>query len=456
MTFHTFLFLLIFLPIIVILFYLIRKNDSTSRAFFTKAYLIGISVLFAFSAGVLCISVLLISMLFSYAIGRKTERNIIVFCIGVGFEILLLFCFKIYQGGVFAPLGLSFYVFSQIAYLCDVYHGKKRLSFVDYAVSVLFFAKLAEGPMVNPVKFIEDNDLTNDSKNLKWNYFNKGMVFLVLGLCKKLFIADFIGRFANTGFGLTKLNFMDAWLSSISYTMELYFDFSGYCDMAIGIALLLSIKLPINFNSPYKAVDFNDFWKRWHITLTTFLTNYLYFPLGGNRKGKYRTYINIMIVFIVSGLWHGIGLTFLIWGALHGISLIICKIYKDPISKIPSYIRRVITFFLVNLYWVFFRADSVRDALAVIRGMFDFRSVTDKISPDFMITLKKTYPTGNTISAILLILSVFIAFFTQNTSEIVKNWKRTVPRAILVAMLFVLCLYMISVNNATSSLYFNF
>jgi len=225
----------------------------------------------------------------------------------------------------------------------------------------------------------------NSKWNLVKNYQNSalGLFILSMGLFKKIVIADRFAIWATQGFDVEKtLNFFEAWATSLSYTFQLYFDFSGYTDMAIGAALLFNIKLPINFNSPYKASDIQDFWRRWHITLSRFLRDYIYIPLGGNKKGNLRTYNNLLITFILGGIWHGAGWTFVFWGGLHGIALIIHRIWKQLGFALNRYLACFVTFNFVNIAWVFFRAKTWGDALKVLSGMIDLNTIA--ISPNFL------------------------------------------------------------------------
>ena len=208
--------------------------------------------------------------------------------------------------------------------------------------------------------------------NLVKNYKNiaLGLFIFSIGLFKKVVIADSFAVWATAGFDTaTTLNLLEAWATSLSYTFQLYFDFSGYTDMAIGAALLFNIKLPINFNSPYKALDIQDFWRRWHITLSRFLRDYVYIPLGGNRKGSLRTYTNLLATFIIGGIWHGAGWTFVFWGFLHGLALVIHRFWKSMGLTMPKIVAWFITFNFINIAWVFFRAKEWGDALKVLEGM---------------------------------------------------------------------------------------
>lgn len=203
-----------------------------------------------------------------------------------------------------------------------------------------------------------------------YNHIATGLFIFSVGLFKKVVIADTFAQWATAGFDTAPvLNFFEAWGTSLAYTFQLYFDFSGYTDMAIGAALLFNIKLPINFNSPYKALDIQAFWRRWHITLSRFLRDYVYIPLGGNRKGAFRVYTNILATFIIGGLWHGAGWTFVFWGLLHGLALVIYSIWHKTGYVLPKVLAWFITFNFVNIAWVFFRAKDWQHALVVLKGM---------------------------------------------------------------------------------------
>ncbi len=236
-----------------------------------------------------------------------------------------------------------------------------------------FFPQLIAGPIVHHSEMMPQ---FKDKNNQFLNYRNiaLGLFIFSIGLFKKVVIADNIAHFADFGFDkAASLSFIQAWMASLSYSFQLYFDFSGYCDMAIGIALFFNIKLPINFNSPYKALNIQDFWRRWHITLSRFLKEYLYIPLGGNRVKESIVYRNLILVFLIGGFWHGAGWTFIIWGLLHGIALSVHRAYSHAARKfhftMPKILAWLITFNFINLAWVFFRAKDLNSALKVLKGM---------------------------------------------------------------------------------------
>lgn len=456
MTFHTYNFLIFFLPVVSVLYAGLRLVDRTEEKRILRAYLTLVSVVFTVFAGWLCTAVILGSVLVNYCLSKGAHKRSILI-VGIVLNVACLVTFKIYSGGVFAPLGLSFYIFSQIAYLVERYRGCEELSVLDYSFSILFFAKLAEGPIVIPNKMIEQNArnwrLTEEER---YSRINDGFLRLTLGLVKKLFFADMIASLANTGFAMESLTIWEAWITSIAYSMQLYFDFSGYCDMAIGLGRMFGILLPENFNSPYQATGIRDFWKRWHMTLTGFLTRYIYIPLGGNRMGNFRTCLNIAVVFLVSGLWHGIGVTFVIWGVLHGLAMMFDHLSKGIFSKLPRVLAVVLNFMFVNVCWIFFRADSLAQAMVVLRGLVRFDSGDVLITPAFTAGVAKYFPMTDTLAIALLFVGCIVAFLMPNSAQIMKKKNRSVFMLIGTAAVFMLCVYMISTLDVTSSLYFNF
>lgn len=274
------------------------------------------------------------------------------------------------------PLAISFFTFQQIAYLVDSYRQEtKEYDFLNYALFVTFFPQLIAGPIVHHKEMMPQFAKT---RNKVKNYRNiaMGLFIFSIGLFKKVVIADTFAVWATQGFDVaTTLNLFEAWATSLSYTFQLYFDFSGYTDMAIGLALLFNIRLPVNFNSPYKATNIQDFWRRWHITLSRFLRDYVYIPLGGNKKGSFRTYNNLMATFVIGGLWHGAGWTFVFWGFLHGLALIIQRLWGKLGFKLWTWFAWLITFNFVNIAWVFFRAKEWNDAVKVLSSMFSLDNI---------------------------------------------------------------------------------
>ena len=273
------------------------------------------------------------------------------------------------------PIGISFFTFQSITYVLDTYRGhvKPMDKLTDYIVYIMMFPQLIAGPIVR----YGDVEQQLRQREYSPDEFLHGLYRFVIGLSKKVLIADVIAVQADACFGgdLAALDMGTAWIGSLAYTMQLYFDFSGYSDMAIGLGRIMGFKFPENFNNPYTSRSITEFWRRWHMTLGTFIKNYLYIPLGGNRKGLGRTYFNLWICFLLSGLWHGAAWTFVVWGAFHGFFIVIekmLKVKRDKLSILQSSFFTLITFFIVNLGWVLFRADSIGQAFDYYKVMFSF------------------------------------------------------------------------------------
>lgn len=271
---------------------------------------------------------------------------------------------------IILPLGISFYVFSTLAYLIDVYRGdyKAEKNILSFALYVAFFPKLTAGPIVRGKDFFWQ---VKEYRGIQWEAFLTGIQIFVFGLFKKIVLADRLGVFVDDVFHApTAYNTGTVILAAVSYSLQIYFDFSGYSDMAIGVSKILGFDFKPNFNLPYVAKNMSEFWKRWHISLSSWFQDYLYIPLGGGRKGTARTYRNLMIVMLVSGLWHGAGWTFIIWGALHGIASCLNKVVGKKMEALGPSLNRIVTFIGVTLLWVVFRADSFWAAVKVWTGMF--------------------------------------------------------------------------------------
>lgn len=368
------------------------------------------------------------------------------------------------------PLGISFYTFTQIAFLVDSYRGKvKEYDLINYALFVTFFPHLIAGPILHHKEMI-------GQFQSRWTCFVRyrnvfmGIFIFSIGFFKKVVIADTFSVWADAGFAEGAVHdFYSSWATSLSYTFQLYFDFSGYCDMALGSALLFNIWLPINFNSPYKALDIQDFWRRWHMTLSRFLRDYLYIPLGGNRGSSIRLYVNLMLTFVLGGLWHGASWMFVIWGALHGGALVIHRIWSQLGMRMPAVLAWITTFMFVNVTWVFFRAESLADASTILAGMVDISSARD-VAISTLATERLAW--GGTLSDTLLaILPVGIAtnaacyfmillgFFIisqRNSYDLTiqgyLGWKKVA----WVATLFPIAMYSSIQTISTVFLYFNF
>jgi alginate O-acetyltransferase complex protein AlgI len=268
------------------------------------------------------------------------------------------------------PVGISFYTFKAMSYAIDVYRGDARpmRRFTDYMCFEAFFPDLVAGPIIRYAAMEEQMRLRQHT----WDKFARGVAFFALGMAKKILIANPMGHIADTAFGAGALHAFDAWFGIFGYAFQIYFDFSGYSDMAVGLALMMGFVLIQNFDSPYKADSITDFWRRWHISLSTWLRDYLYIPLGGNRKGSRRTYANLMTVMLLGGLWHGASWNFVLWGAIHGGMLAFERAQGKQgfYARLPRPVRVVLTFLIVCLSWVFFRAKTLPDAVGYLASMF--------------------------------------------------------------------------------------
>jgi len=363
------------------------------------------------------------------------------------------------------PLAISFFTFQQIAYLVDSYRKEtKEYDFLNYALFVTFFPQLIAGPIVHHKEMMPQfANVRNKIKNYK--NIALGIFIFSMGLFKKVVIADTFAKWANAGFDVAPtLNFFEAWATSLSYTFQLYFDFSGYTDMAIGIALLFNIKLPINFNSPYKALDIQDFWRRWHITLSRFLRDYVYIPLGGNRISNFRTYVNLLATFIIGGLWHGAGWTFVLWGFLHGMALAIHRLWQSFNIRLPKVIAWFLTFNFVNIAWVFFRAKEWDDAIKVLSSMFSLENVLlpEKLATNLSFLNIYGIKFGNWLENIsgdiftsfwMLAGFIFVLFF-KNSMDFKNDLQLNYQTCFFSGLLFVYA--MLSLNKVSEFLYFNF
>jgi D-alanyl-lipoteichoic acid acyltransferase DltB (MBOAT superfamily) len=289
---------------------------------------------------------------------------------------------------VILPLGISFFTFTQIAFLVDTYQGKvKEFNFVHYALFVTYFPHLIAGPVLHHAEMMPQF-ARRSVCHINWDNVAVGLSIFVLGLAKKVLLADSVADFSTPVFEAVKAGgtpmLIEAWVGALAYTLQLYFDFSAYSDMAIGISLMFNVRLPLNFNSPYKATSIIEFWRCWHMTLSRFLRDYLYIPLGGSRLGTSRRYANLVITMLLGGLWHGAGWTFVIWGALHGTYLLInhaWRGFKDRMGwgeggRLASLGAGALTFLAVVVGWVFFRADSFTIAVAMLQGMAGMNGVS--------------------------------------------------------------------------------
>lgn len=362
------------------------------------------------------------------------------------------------------PLGISFYTFVQIAYIVDSFRGEApEYDFANYCVFITFFPHLIAGPIIHHKQmmpqFFERKNKSLDHENLA-----AGMLLFSIGLVKKTIVADLFAAWANMGYGtVVRLSFFEAWLTALAYTLQLYFDFSAYSDMALGAALMFNIRLPVNFDSPYQAVNIQDFWKRWHITFSRWLRDYIYIPLGGNRLGEARTYVNLFLTFLIGGIWHGAGWTFVAWGILHGAATTLQKAWQRFGTRLPRLAAWFLTFNFVNVAWVFFRAATFRQALGVLAGMVGLNGVKlpSYLEPRLAALHLRglefgAYPSRIPIKTAVPLVALFlgVAFLSPNSNQITSrfrpNWKYAV---LIVALLLV---GVLGIRQTSTFLYFEF
>ncbi len=455
-------FIFLFLPITLVIFLQIGRRGYYQVAIF---WLVAASLFFYGWWNPAYLGLLIFSLLFNYAVGSALSQHVtlpssqkLLLALGIAVNVALIGYFKYANffvdsvndiigtdfnlKAIILPLGISFFTFQQIAYLVDAYRGEtKEYNFLNYCLFVTFFPQLIAGPIVHHKEVLPQ--FTNQSI-YRFNHEDMavGVTIFSMGLFKKVMFADSVAVYATPVFNAAAqgmpLTFFEAWVGALAYTLQLYFDFSGYSDMAIGAARMFGIKLPINFDSPYKAVNISDFWRRWHITLSNFLRDYLYISLGGNRKGALRRNTNLMITMLLGGLWHGAGWSFVFWGGLHGFYLIVNHQWRSFRKSLGHDLKKshwwsrglscFVTFIFVVVAWVFFRAEQMSHAIAILKAMIGINSIylppslSTKLSflqsfgvqfDGLMLNLK-----ASSSEVVIWILSLLlIVWFTPNTQQ---------------------------------------
>jgi D-alanyl-lipoteichoic acid acyltransferase DltB (MBOAT superfamily) len=483
MLFNSYIFIFIFLPVTFGIYFFLNQKKQTKVS---QVFLVFASLFFYAWWNITYLPLILLSIIFNYTLGlqlskksqRQKKRLLVV---GIIANLLLLGYFKYADfflenfNFVFGtdvpllhlllPLAISFFTFQQVAYLVDSYRGEtQEYDFLSYALFVTFFPQLIAGPIVHH-KEMMPQFMRQENRVLNFHNIALGIFIFSMGLFKKLVIADSFAVWATQGFdNASVLNLLEGWISSLSYTFQLYFDFSGYTDMAIGAALLFNIRLPINFNSPYKALSIQDFWRRWHITLSRFLRDYIYIPLGGNRQGEVRTYANLFMTFLLGGIWHGAGWTFILWGALHGGALVVHKFWQKLGAKMPIMMAWFLTFNFVNIAWVFFRANSFEDAMKVLKAMFGLTGVAlpqffaNKFAfleaYDVEFGMFMAHIKGTNTTLLYLAGGFFIVLLLKNSAYYMNQFKPSIGYALVSALLFTWGFF--SLNKVSEFLYFNF
>lgn len=480
MLFTSYQFLFLFLPLSVLLYFgAARLSHSLAIGILILA-----SFLFYASFNGTYTTLLAASILVNYSVslaihnlGQDRHRRMFWAVLGVGFNLALLGYFKYTDfllasvntafgtsmplPGIFLPLGISFFTFQQISYVVDIHRGSApppRLH--EYAIFVCFFPHLVAGPIVHHAEIVSQFQ-TPHLKTPDWDNIYAGLTLLIAGIVKKVVIADSLSPMVAVGFDKADSpHLLLSWVSSLAYTFQLFFDFSGYTDMAIGLACMINIRFPQNFDRPYISLDIQEFWRRWHITLSRFFRQYLYIPLGGNRQGEPRTLANLFAVFFLGGLWHGAGWTFVIWGTLHGLAVVGHRIWKNSGRSMPKAPAWLLTFLFVNAAWVFFRAKTLDKAVGLLRGMVganginmahDFAELQDKLPWKELLT-----PFSYVADTIVLGFAV-LAIMEAFACPLTRVLERFVPEKIRPGAYAALFLAAIVLNSRHSEfIYFQF
>ena len=475
MVFSSYVFILAFLPVVLSVYYALSRLKNS---IYQRMFLIAASLFFYGYYNtkylLLIISSIVVNYVAALAIQKqrgKTARLPLV--IGILFNVGLIGYFKYYDffieninlvfGSSFTlhhlllPLGISFFTFQQLSFLISVYHGEEKVERLrDYCIFVTFFPQLVAGPIVLYSEMIPQFKDEN-RRYFHADHFAAGIYLFSIGLFKKAVIADTLALFADNGFGMADPGLVAGWITALSYTLQIYFDFSGYSDMAVGLGKMFNIDIPFNFLSPYRSESVTEFWRRWHITLGRALSTYVYRPLGGNRRGLVRTCLNLFLTFLVSGLWHGAAWTFIAWGALHGLLVVAERISARQLLKIPKPVRVCATFLIVTALWVLFRADGFGQAMVVYRGMVSIGNpaiaqlgtiVGTAAYIDFPLALDCVYILVT--EAVL----VFVVFRCRNSSDLLARFipsRRTLLTAVFLFSVALLCL-----TRESVFIYYNF
>lgn len=487
MLFNSTFFIVIFLPLALIGWYLLQKIENPIYA---KLFLFGMSLWFYGYYNPWYLFILLFSLTANFLVSflfSKTNKNSyrkFILCIGLLTNIGLLFYFKYFNffidncnfifhtdwsiEKIALPLGISFFTFQQISFVMDRYHNTApHYNLADYGCFVTYFPQLVAGPIVLHDEFIPQLH-ARKNRTVNSDMFFDGAALFILGLAKKVLLADVLAIPVNAEYAnIAYLDAPSAWVTIIFYMLELYFDFSGYCDMARGIGKMFGFELPENFNSPLMATSVKDFWRRWHMTLSRFLTTYIYIPLGGNRKGLAVKCRNLFIVFLVSGFWHGANWTFVVWGLLHGFAMIFEAVFPKLRFKY-DWINRIFTGVFVTLTFSIFRSNSLSEAWLLICKLFAGGFKGFFVGMCNTLQLVETYPIRKALEmklpqlqnpfyvtcvVLLLILSVALVAGPKAEDFLKKHGtkKRTL---LLLALLFTWAF--VSLSQVSTFLYFNF
>ncbi len=465
MVFCSSIFLFFFLPLCLMGYYLTPTK-------FRNYTLLLFSLLFYIWGETTYAWLILSSICFNYIWGIVIERSAqkrLTLLIGVFINVSVLFYYKYagffvntlsidttYFKSLTLPLGISFYTFHSISYLVDIYRGKAKaqLNFPKMGLYIVNFAQLVAGPIIR----YHDVETQLTTRKHIWNRLRNGSKLFIYGLSKKMIIANTVGLMADTIFNAdtTTYGVLYTWLGVFAYTLQIYFDFSGYSDMAIGLGKMFGFEFKKNFNIPYSAHSIQDFWQRWHISLSTWFRDYVYIPLGGNRKGTFFTAVNLLIVFVLCGFWHGANFTFLTWGLFHGFFLIMERITKHPFTqKIPSFIKQLYVWLVVMVGWVLFRSNSIDEALIILKKMCLLIPNTDTM-PDI-----RSYTTPYFIGICIIGCILSTGFIHQQLLKAFKHKRLRfstyrMMESLMLILLFGWCVMEVISNSYNPFIYYRF
>lgn len=459
MLFSSSVFIFIFLPLVLFLYYISGKKIR-------NYILLLASLIFYAWGGVNYLKILMVSILINYIFGLLIDKTVdrshlrkFILILGIILNLALLFYYKYYDffieninnilnmnlelKRIVLPIGISFFTFQGMSYIIDIYRndGKVNKNIFSVALYISFFPQLVAGPIIKYKIIDEQIRVRKESID----YFSYGINRFVIGLGKKIIISDMLGAISDNIFLLANSSGIDmitAWIGAICYTLQIYFDFSGYSDMAIGLGHLFGFKFPENFNYPYISRSITEFWRRWHISLSTWFKEYLYIPLGGNRRGN--VYFNLFVVFLVTGLWHGASWNFVIWGLWHGMFMIIERVIRNEnwYKKIPSFIKIFITLFIVIIGWVLFKATTLEEGLKYLSIMFGLSNFSN-------ITFEYTY----FISRKFIVLIIIGIIASTPILKKIFNRYRDIKVFELIKTILIILLFIISIIFMVNSTY---
>ena len=487
MLFNSYLFIFVFFPLVLLGYYGLQHFGQKRLA---VGFLVMMSMWFYGNDNIKYLFILMISIILNYLIvegmdrlGKQTAR-FCLFLTGLAVNLGILFYFKYYDFFIenvnsalktdFAllhlmlPLGISFYTFQQLSYVIDSYRrDSEKYGLLEYAAYVSFFPQLIAGPIVYHDELIPQLR-REQNHHFRFENASRGIYAFALGLAKKVLIADTFSKVVIIGYdNIGELNTISVLVVMVCYSLQIYFDFSGYCDMAYGIGYLFNVKLPVNFNSPYKAVSIVEFWDRWHMTLTRFFTKYIYIPLGGSRRGKVRTYINVMFVFLVSGIWHGANWTFILWGVINGIGNVLTKLLGRFFRWVPRTVGVIVTFCFTTFAWSLFRADSIRQARQLWGQLGNFGDgtiyapITETVNDLIEVKIISRLAGGSIMESCpwlpltaFMVLVLLACFFLKNTQEKAADNSYGNKRIVWTVVLMLWSI--LSLSDVSEFLYFNF